>query len=468
MSIDADVLVVEDEDFVREQMTTLLTNEGYHCLEAGTAEAGLNVVYDEKPDVVLLDLKLPDREGTDIIEDILASSPNTFVFMITGEGDLEKAIDAFRKGATDFIQKPFNIDYVHKKIQNILTYRKTEQENRMLRRKLRQSDEEGSELVGTSSALEDVRTKIHQVANTGSTVLITGESGTGKEVVARRIHESREHENGHFIGINCASIPGELLESELFGHEKGAFTGAREMKKGYLETNEQDAVLLDEIGEMPMDLQPKLLRALEERSFYRVGGDELVSLEAQVIATTNRDLQKRVEQDQFREDLYFRLSVFEIRVPPLRERLNDVPLLAEHFVESFSREMNKECDGVSEEVLTVFQSYDWPGNVRELKNVIERAMIVLREHQHRRIQTKHLPDRLKKKQSSSSEEEETSEFENLKQAVNDFQRRYIIRVLERYDGDKKQAARALDIDLSTLYRKMDRLDISKTQETSQN
>jgi len=466
MSKDTCVLVVEDEDMARRQMCRLLDGEGYDCVEAATAVGGIEQCRDVRPDVILLDLNLPDRPGTEVIDELLAGAPEALIFVITGEGDMEKAIESFRKGVSDFIQKPFHLEYVHNKIQNILDVRRTEEENRMLRRKLNQATGDETELVGESDQIQSIRESIQQVSGTGSTVLVTGESGTGKEVVARRIHELRSTEGGHFIGLNCAGIPGDLLESELFGHEKGAFTGANTQKKGYFETNEQDTVLLDEIGDMPLELQPKLLRALEERSFFRVGGDEKISLNAQMIATTNRDLRRRVDEGAFREDLYYRLSVFEITVPPLAEHKEDIPLLTDHFVQQFSNEQKKSCNGVTGAVLDTFHTHSWPGNVRELKNTIEHGMIVFDDQEENHLQTDHLPDRLRSDDTESVSPPDDTYPEDLEQAVRTFQKQHLRGILSDCDWNKKEAADVLGIDLSTLYRKIDRLEIQDSEQAS--
>ncbi len=456
----ADVLIIEDDDLTREQMCQLLEGKGYDCMEAATGEEGLEQAQTSRPDIILLDLKLPgERSGTEMIDDLLSSAPECFLFVITGKGDMDAAIDSFRAGASDFIQKPFQLEPVHQKIQNLMSYREAEEENRQLRRKLNWTASADTQLVGESEAIQDIRHKISQVAPTDSTVLITGKSGTGKEVIARLIHEQDES-SGEFIGLNCAGIPDDLLESELFGHEKGAFTGASEQRKGYFETAPEDTILLDEIGDMPARLQAKLLRALEEREFYRVGGDQLIPLEARVLATTNRNLEQLVEEGEFRRDLYYRLSVFTIEAPPLTERKTDIPILANHFIERYSREMNKNCQGLTESALQAMMAHDWPGNVRELRNAMEHAMIELTDDS-KRIERRHLPDQIVPDSHAHQVAVSGSEPLTLDDAIDKFERDYIATVLQQQDGDKQTAADRLDIDLSTLYRKIKQLDIDE-------
>jgi DNA-binding NtrC family response regulator len=458
----AELLVIEDDDLTREQMCTLLEDKGYDCTQASTGEEGLENARNTHPDVILLDLKLPgERSGTEMIDDLLSSAPECFLFVITGKGDMDSAIQSFRAGASDFIQKPFQLEPVHQKIQTLMSYREAEEENRQLRRKLTWTASADTQLIGESEATQEIRHKISQVATTDSTVLITGESGTGKEVIARLIHEQDET-SGEFIGLNCAGIPDDLLESELFGHEKGAFTGASERREGYFETAPEDTILLDEIGDMPARLQAKLLRALEEREFYRVGGDELIPLKARVLATTNRDLETLVEEGNFREDLYYRLSVFTIQAPPLTERKTDIPILANHFIERYGREMNKNCQGLTESALQTMMSHDWPGNVRELRNAIEHAMIELTGSDDR-IDETHLPDQVGASAAGTRLTVNEDESASLDDAMDRFQQQYITAVLEQQDWDKEDAADRLDIDLSTLYRKINRLEIEPAE-----
>ncbi len=458
----AEILVIEDDDLTREQMCTLLENKGYDCVEAANGEDGLRLAQSTRPDIILLDLKLPgERSGTELIEDLLSSAPECFLFVITGKGDMDAAIESFREGASDFIRKPFNVEPVHQKIQTLLSYREAEEENRDLRRRLNWTSTGDTQLIGESEEIDEIRHKIKQVAETDTTVLITGPSGTGKEVIARMIHEQDET-SGEFIGLNCAGIPEDLLESELFGHEKGAFTGANEQRKGYFETDPEDTILLDEIGDMPSRLQAKLLRALEEREFYRVGGEELIPLEARVLATTNRDLEERVKAGEFRQDLYYRLSVFTIKAPPLTDRKTDIPNLANHFIERYSREMNKNCQGLTEDALQILMSHDWPGNVRELRNAIEHAMIEL-DAESKRIDGEHLPDQVVPDHQTHQVTVSGADSPTLQDAVSRFERDYITTVLHQEEWDKKSTADRLDLDLSTLYRKINSLDIEEPE-----
>lgn len=438
------VLIIDDEDLFREDLAGLLRRRGIDCSTASNGEVGLGMLQELEPQVVLCDMKMPGMSGLETLDTILRVAPETNIIMLTAFGDLETAISAFRRGACDYILKPIVFEDVLGKVQRLLEHRKLTEEVQFLRRQLSQNVD-ARPVVGQSDVMRQVIRLIDDVAPTRSTVLLTGESGTGKEVVARFIHERGLSPNAPFIPINCAGIPETLLESELFGHVRGAFTGAVKDHTGYFEFAGEGTVLLDEIAEMPMALQSKLLRVLEQREFVPVGGTTAKPLKARIVAATNQDLRRAIEESRFREDLYFRIAVFEIFLPPLRQRRADIPLLAEHFIQKLNNELRRHCRGMSREGMQCLMAHSWPGNVRELRNVIERAMIVNRGDY---ILETDLPDVIAGAAAGNATPED------LRTAVQSFERDYIQRVITECGGNKEEAARRLNINPSTLYRKM--------------
>ncbi|MCF6285680.1 MAG: sigma-54 dependent transcriptional regulator, partial [Candidatus Hydrogenedentes bacterium] len=347
----ARILIIDDENLFRENLADLLREEGHDCQTASSGSEGLACFGAFSPDVVLCDISMPDMDGIDVLEKIMQGSPESFVIMITAYGALDTAVEAFRKGASDYISKPLLLEDVLHKIAQLMKYKELAREVRFLRRQVSQ-DLEDFPLVGQSEAMHRLFLLIRSVGPTRSTVLITGESGTGKELVAKAIHGMNGEEgapNLPFVAINCAGIPEELLESELFGHIRGAFTGAINDRVGHFELAGEGTIFLDEIGDMPLALQSKLLRVLEEKEFVPIGGAQTVPLKARIIAATNQDLRKLVKEKEFREDLFFRIAVFEVPLPPLRERWHDIPLLVEHFVKRLNTELKRKCLGVDHE-----------------------------------------------------------------------------------------------------------------------
>ena len=450
MTTSSRILVIDDEDLFREDIADLLRRHGHECETAGNGQEGLAALGRYDPEIVLCDLVMPDCDGLTILDKILEVSPGTSVIMITAFGGLETAVDAFRRGAIDYITKPLLIEDVLQKIRRIIDQKHLSREITFLRREVSVAAGE-MPLVGPSEPMQAVRKLVEDVVSTRSTVMLTGESGTGKEVVARSIWAMSGSPQSPFVAINCAGISPHLLESELFGHVKGAFTDAISHKEGFFELAGDGIVFLDEIAEIPLELQSKLLRVLEEREFYHVGGTKPISFKARLIVSTNRDLRHRVDVGKFREDLYYRIAVFEIKLPALRDRRSDIPLLAEHFVKHFNREMKQRCPGVDDEVVRMLMAYSWPGNVRELRNVIEHAMIVSRGD---RIGVAHLPPDIGGDLALSEH------GEDLRQAVRAYEREHIRRTLAACDGNKERAARRLGIDPSTLYRKTRELGLA--------
>jgi DNA-binding NtrC family response regulator len=371
----ATVLVVDDEPLIRWSLINRLKEEGYRTLEAGTASDAI-AQHREGADLVLLDFALPDANGLDVLRQIKDTDPDTLVIMLTANTEVGTAVAAMKQGAFHYANKPFDLDEVMLLVEKALETTQLRREVRTLR--ARQAQPYGlSSIVGDSEPIKSVRTLLHKIgASPASTVLLTGESGTGKDLAAKVIHYSSARGTKPFMNITCSALPETLLESELFGHERGAFTGADRQKHGLIESADGGTVFLDEIGEMVPLLQAKLLRFLEEKTFKRVGGSTDIKVDVRVIAATNRSLEEEVKKGRFREDLYYRLNVMDIPLPPLRERREDVPLLLNHYIDTFNTEFRKKVRGVSPTALEALRAYPWPGNVRELRNAVERAMLL--------------------------------------------------------------------------------------------
>ncbi|HER43806.1 MAG: sigma-54-dependent Fis family transcriptional regulator [Candidatus Krumholzibacteriota bacterium] len=370
------ILLVDDEDTIRLFLEKTLREEGYEALTAATGEEALELAWKELPDLVLLDLKLPDMSGIDVLGRIKESVPEIGVIMLTAFGDIETAVSAIKKGAFDFVSKPVNLEQLLLTLEKGLAAQKLTREVMQLRRRLK-IDADDSYIPGESAQMREIYDVVKTVARSDTTtVLIQGESGTGKEMIANMIHRYSPRHDKPFLEINCASLPEELLESELFGHEKGAFTDARTQKIGLLELANKGTLFLDEIGEMSLTIQVKLLRVLEKMSFRRVGGTRDIKVSVRIISATNRDLNQAVREKAFREDLFYRLKVIPIHVPPLRDRKDDIDPLVRHFLTRFNRQFNKKFREVSDEAFAVIMAYPWPGNIRELKNMIERIVLL--------------------------------------------------------------------------------------------
>lgn len=378
------ILIVDDEAFIRENLERLLAEDGYRPLSTEDPEHAIRIVGEEEISLVLLDLNLGSSSGLDVLRAMREVDPEILVIIITGYGTVESAVEALKIGAYDYIKKPFKADAIHLIVKLAL-------EAQNLRRKVRRlsRDSDGINMVGNSPALLQIFRQIREVAkHESATVLITGDSGTGKELVAQAIHNLSPRSEQPFVEINCGSLPFNLLESELFGHERGAFTDAKTRKVGLFEEADHGTIFLDEIGEMDLSLQVKLLRVLEDRKIRRLGGNRNIDINVRIVAATNAELKGAIEQKEFREDLYYRLNVFPIHIPPLRERREDVPILLEYFLQRFSKEFNRSMKGFSRDALDLMMRYHWPGNVRELRNVVERICIM---HNVEQIQPAQLP-----------------------------------------------------------------------------
>ncbi len=457
MSTPPSILVVDDEEIMREVITTLLEKEGYRVTSSSTGEEGVEKVKEETPDLVLLDLMLPSMGGLEALEEIIRIDPDVVVVMISAYASIENAVKATQSGAFDFITKPFKNEELLLVVKNGLKKRSLEIENRRLKRTLNERSSFKS-IVGKSEPMQQVFDLITQVAPGRSTVLIAGESGTGKELVARAIHSCSPRSNHAFVAVNSGSIPGDLLESELFGHVKGAFTGAISSKKGLFEIADGGTIFLDEVGTVPLDTQSRLLRVIQEREFRQVGGLKNMVVDVRIIAATNIDLKEAMEQQRFREDLYYRLNVISINLPPLRERRGDIPLLAEHFVRNFSKENDRPDCSLDPSTLKLLMECDWPGNVRELENVMERAVVLAPDEGL--ITEELLPGEIL--ESSSRVLGGLSSLETgvtLKDLVLEYEKKLIMTALQKADWSQKKAASLLRINRSTLNEKLKRLHI---------
>ncbi|WAM27452.1 sigma-54-dependent transcriptional regulator [Myxococcus sp. NMCA1] len=446
------VLVVEDEREMRAMLEKGLTRRGFTPVALPSADEALVRLAAEDFDVVLTDLRMPGMDGLALCERIALNRPDIPVVVVTAFGSLETAVAAIRAGAYDFVTKPIDVDALVLVLERAVQHRALREEVRRLRQELGRREDSGT-VVGESPAMKQAYALIDRVADLDSTVLITGESGTGKEVAARAVHTRGRRKDGPFVAINCAAMPEALLESELFGHAKGAFTDAKAARTGLFVQANGGTLFLDEVGELPLTLQPKLLRALQERTVRPVGGDTEVPFDARIVAATNRDLELAVEEDRFREDLYYRLNVIGVELPPLRARGNDVLALSQRFIEQFASRTGKRVLGLSPAAAQRLLAYGWPGNVRELQNCLERAVALTSFEE---ITVDDLPERVRNYSQPRvvPETQDASELVTLEQ----LERRYIHRVLEAVGGSRTLAARILGVDRKTLYRKLERDD----------
>jgi two-component system response regulator PilR (NtrC family) len=444
-----EILLADDEATFRETLTKIIREEGMEVTEVGNGLDAINEIMRKPYAVAILDIQMPGADGIKVLREIMRVRPETRVIMITAFGTVEMAVEAIKLGACDYVMKPVMFDDILAKIGRHLKYLELREENEQLKRELTGSFDI-SQIVGNSEPMQQVFAMIRKVAPTRSNVLITGESGTGKELVARAIHSLSTTHGKRFIAVNCGAIPENLLESELFGHKKGSFTSAVEDKKGLFECARGGTLFLDEIGHMPMNCQVKLLRAVEHRQITPVGSTEAVDIDLRLVAATNKNLPEEIKAGRFREDLYYRMNVVGIHLPPLRERKEDIPLLVDHFIRKYDEQMGKQCLGVSDDVMRQLMSYEWKGNIREMQNVIERAVIFAEDDI---IKASDIG--LIGSQAMVLDEQN----ETLQTAVKAYEREYICRVLNKYEWNKVEAAKALKVGLSSLYRKIDELEI---------
>jgi two-component system, NtrC family, response regulator PilR len=444
------ILVVEDEELMRSILRRLLEGAGYDVVTADSAESALGIFGDKDIAVTLTDIKMSAMDGIELLDRIKGVDADAIVVIMTAYSSVDSAVAALRKGAYDYVTKPFVNEDLLQTVKNAIQQRELFRENRALRRELNRQYT-FSEIVGTSDSLQQIFTLVQKVAGTNANVLIQGESGTGKELVARAVHLNSTRSSEPFLAVNCGALPESLLESELFGHTKGAFTGAVNEKKGLFRSASGGTLFLDEIGEMPLALQVKLLRALQEHEVTPVGASTAVKFDARIIAATNRNLEEEVKENRFREDLFYRLNVIEMSVPPLRERIEDIPLLAKHFVAKSARNQNSSEKSISADAMAALANYGWPGNVRELENAIERAFILSGDE----IDVESLPQKVLKGAERSFK---TRDSERFRPTLEEMERRYLIEILGSVGEDKAKAANILGIDLSTLYRKLKRYE----------
>ncbi len=441
------ILVVDDEKSILQSLSGILSDEGYEALTAESGAEALDHIKEAAPDLVLLDIWMPGIDGIETLKRIKEDNPNLQVIMMSGHGNIETAVKATKMGAYDFVEKPLSLEKLVLSIKNALEYYRLEEEVNLLRAK----DRNKYQITGNSQAIKDLKEQIHIVAPTNAWVLISGDNGTGKELVAHTIHLLSRRSHKPMVEVNCAAIPEDLIESELFGHEKGAFTGASTMRKGKFDSAHEGTIFLDEIGDMSLKAQSKTLRILQEQKFERVGGAKTIHVDVRVIAATNKDLEAEIEKGTFRDDLYFRLNVIPIRVPPLKDRIEDIPDLVQEFVSEFSLTTNIEAKEVSESAIGLLQKYDWPGNVRELKNLIERLMIMV---PGTTIHDKDIPPPYNRTSPASGDFEPTIISSSLKEAKNQFEKAFIEAKLREFNGNISQTAEAIGIERSNLHKKI--------------
>ncbi len=457
------ILIVDDDTSLRTALFRALDRKGYQVVTSSTkGDAEALSKSNAKIDLALIDLRLPDGDGIQLMETIKAHQPSAQCIILTGFGSIENAVEATQKGAYHFITKPFNLDEILSLVEKALTHGQLEKENKQLRTELHKKYK-FENIIGKSQGITDVLDLVEKVADSESTILVTGASGTGKELVAKALHYNSPRANKPFVPINCGAIPSELLESELFGHIKGAFTGAISNRMGRFEMAEGGTIFLDEIGDMSPTLQVKLLRVLQERQFEPVGSPKTILADVRIIAATNIDLEKAVDEGRFREDLFYRLNVIPIHIPSLKDRKADIPILFHHFMEHFNKERNKNIEGVTAEAMDYLYCHSWPGNIRELENLVERMTILKSEGV---IDISDLPEKYKKRSYPSTPEtvlipETGMDFNS---AVDQYENSLILKALEKTGWNRNQAAILLKLNRTTLVEKIKKKGLKPLQE----
>jgi two-component system response regulator PilR (NtrC family) len=453
------ILVADDEQSMREFLEIMFKKEGYHVSLAPNGEEVLKLAEKEIFDLVLLDIRMPRLDGISVLKKLKAISPETIVIMITAYASADTAIKAMKEGAYDYITKPFKVEEIKLIIKNALEKKNLQQENILLKQVVRDRYHFDN-IIGQSSKMLALYDLLEKVAPTKTNILITGESGTGKELVAKAIHYNSPRKDRPFVTLNCGAIPEPLIESELFGHMKGAFTDAIATKKGLFELADEGTIFLDEISELPLLMQVKLLRVLQDKEFKRVGGTEDIRVDVRIISATNRDLEEGVREKRFREDLFYRLNVIQIKIPPLREKREDIPLLTTHFLKKYSEELNKNMSTISPEALRILLNYDYPGNVRELQNIIERA-VALESTQELTAQnlSSYLDEQLPLKKRPL-DLEIPNEGIDLEKVVEDLERTLLLKALEKTKGIKKKAADLLHINFRSMRYRLEKYGLN--------
>ncbi|BDG07796.1 sigma-54-dependent transcriptional regulator [Anaeromyxobacter paludicola] len=441
------LLIVDDENDSREALAELAQRWGYDVQTASDGTEALRRAIEWHPDVILTDLVMPNMDGLWLLRALRAELPDCPVVLLTGRGTIQTAVQAIKEGAYEFIEKPLEVSRLRIVLDRALEKKETMREVQLLRRRLA-ALAPGTDMIGSGPAMQRVFELVKKVSPSNASVVIGGESGTGKEVLARAVHSLSPRKDKPFVALNCSAIPATLIESELFGYERGAFTGADQRRLGNFELAHGGTLFLDEVGELPLEMQGKFLRVLEERKFRRLGGKAEVEVDVRVICASNRDLKDEIRKGRFREDLYFRLHVFTIVLPPLRERREDIPILVQHFIEKFNGETGKHVQGVSAQAMETLQSYAWPGNIRELRNTVERAMILV---DHDLIGEEHLPPDMR-----PSRPEAAALRVPVGIPLRDVEKEYILASLQRNGGNKARTAEVLGISEKTLYNKLNR------------
>ena len=447
------ILIVDDEQEIRDSLSEVLTDEGFLTYTAENGAVALEMMQETHYDIIISDIKMPELDGVTLLQKVKEQAPDTFVILVTSYGSTETAINAMRMGAIDYILKPIDFDELILRIKNIDLHKELLREVRFLRQEI-SAQYNYEHIIGESIAMKKMYRLIDKVAPSTSTVLVAGRSGTGKELVARAIHARSERAHRPFVAINCGAIPETLFESELFGYKKGAFTGASRDKDGVFKAAAGGTLFLDEVGEIPLQVQVKLLRVIEMREIKPLGSNTIIPINVRLIAATNRDLAKEVENGTFREDLYYRLNIIEIYLPALSERNDDIPLLVTHFVNKYNNELKRRIIGVDNDAMKSMVNYNWKGEVRELENIVERAVLLSDGDM---ISVDDLPSRTAESSSSGYPD-------NLKEATRSFEKKHIIQMLEKCENDKAKVADVLGIGLSSLYRKIDDLGIDAESE----
>jgi DNA-binding NtrC family response regulator len=449
--MNARILIADDEAGIRKVMTLLLRDEGYEVQAVDNGASAVSEAGQFRPDVALLDHQMPDMTGMEALRQIKERLPDTAVIIVTAHGSVSLAVNAIKDGAYDFIEKPFDNDQLLLTVRRALEYKNLSGELNRLKKRLDETHSFG-QIVGSSAKLQQVMAQVHRVAATSATVLILGESGVGKELVARAIHNLSPRADKQLVTINCGAIPLALVESELFGHEKGAFTDAREMHQGACEQADGGTLFLDEIGELPLEAQVKLLRALENRTIIRIGGKKPVAVDIRIIAATNRNLEEKVSQGVFRLDLLYRLNVFTIQVPPLRERRDDIPLLTDYFIAKYNRMLGVNVTGITRQAILILMQYEWPGNIRDLENALQSAMIL---SQNGIVDVDQLPMRIRGYSAPLEAALQTEDETNLiRKTHSAAEKKLIEETLRRCEYNRTLTARELNISRKTLFNKM--------------
>lgn len=444
----AKIVIADDEPRIRKMISRLLTDEGCEVMPVENGQEAVKALLSFQPDVILLDQQMPVMTGVEALEEIKRISPNQVVLFVTAFGSISLAVDAVKKGAYDFIEKPFDNDKLLLTVSRAIEHSRMKGEISHLKKSL---GEKQSSVIGENTGLKQVMTQVRRVAETNATVLVHGESGTGKELIARALHNNSLRHNGPFVAINCGAIPLTLMESELFGHERGAFTDAKEAKEGTFERANGGTLFLDEVGELPLDAQVKLLRVLEERKITRIGGKKAIPVDVRIVAATNRNLDDEVKNAHFRLDLLYRLNVFTLILPPLRERKEDIPLLTNFFIRKYNQILSLDVQSVSPEAIALLSSYDWPGNVRDLENALQSSMILCTGGM---IRPEHLPDRIKGYELA--DKQIINEGNSFREVNAHIEKELILEALKKHNFNRTLTAESLNISRKTLFNKMKR------------